>query len=757
MSKQWISTIQRSTSVLRTRLALPPQTARSIPVRPLQTQSTSTLPSMPSAPAPAPSAPSAPQAQSTAHTSMKKPFKKTFSKLLVANRGEIACRIIKTARKMGIKTVAVYSDLDANALHVQMADEAVHLGPASSAESYLSIPRILSAIQRTGAEAVHPGYGFLSENPTFVKVLEQNSITFVGPKASAIAAMGDKIQSKLIAKASGVHCIPGFDGEVDSVQEALRIANQDIGYPVMIKASAGGGGKGMRIAWNDKELRDGFKLAKQESKSSFGDDRMLIEKYIDHPRHIEVQVLGDNYGNVVYLPERECSIQRRNQKVIEESPSVHVDAETRRKMGEQAVALAKHVGYNSAGTVEFLVDASRNFYFLEMNTRLQVEHPITEYVTGLDLVEQMLYSAANHPLTLAQDQIGINGWAFESRVYAEDPEKYLPSVGRLLTYQEPLAVQGKVRCDSGFVEGSEMHVEYDPLICKLATHGHTRQEALQHMVKALDEYVIKGVTHNIPLLRAVFAHPRFQDGKQITTHFLAEEYPNGFQTDQLSNEALQQLAAVTGALWMKKEARNWQGSSRAPPTALSMWVHITDEQSQQVAKSHIRVKHLQGTEFEAHSADGTFRFSTKWPLNGLLAHSLVGDTKKPLVLQYLDPLDMGFRIQYHGSKYKVNVYSQEQHDLSKYIKSQSVAEQSKIISSPMPGRIISIAVNEGEKVIEGSELVVVEAMKMQNILRTPQSGVIKKIHVQAGHNVKSGQVLIEFQDEEASSSSSNVP
>ncbi|KAK4514719.1 ubiquitin-conjugating enzyme E2 N [Mucor velutinosus] len=746
MSKQWVNTIKRSTSVLRTKPMLLPYKPKPITVRPIQTQSTKTIPSIP----PPPVVPAA-----TTHTSLQKPFKKTFNKLLVANRGEIACRIIKTARKMGIKTVAVYSDLDANALHVQMADEAVHLGPASSQESYLSIPRILSAIQRTGAEAVHPGYGFLSENPTFVKVLEQNEITFVGPKASAIAAMGDKIQSKLIAKASGVHCIPGFDGEVDSVQESLRIANQDIGYPVMIKASAGGGGKGMRIAWNDKELSDGFKLAKQESKSSFGDDRMLIEKYIDNPRHIEVQVLGDNFGNVVYLPERECSIQRRNQKVIEESPSVHVDAETRRKMGEQAVALAKHVGYNSAGTVEFLVDSSRNFYFLEMNTRLQVEHPITEYVTGLDLVEQMLYSAANHPLELKQDQIDIKGWAFESRVYAEDPEKYLPSVGRLLTYQEPLAIEGKVRCDSGFVEGSEMHVEYDPLICKLATHGQTRQEALQHMVKALDEYVIKGVTHNIPLLRAVFAHPRFQDGKQITTHFLAEEYPNGFQTEQLSKEAVQQLAAVTGALWMKKEARNWQGGWNRPATALSIWVHITDEQSQQVMKSNIKLKHLQGTEFEAHSADGIFKFSTRWPLNGLLAHSLVGDTKKPLVLQYLDPLDMGFRIQYHGSKYKVNVYSKEQNDLSKYMKTQSVAEQSKIISSPMPGRIVSIAVNEGEEVIEGSELVVVEAMKMQNILRTPQSGIIKKIHVQAGHNVRSGQVLIEFQDE--ASSSSHVP
>ncbi|CEP13704.1 hypothetical protein [Parasitella parasitica] len=704
----------------------------------MQTQSTSTIPNIPPL-----------SSKATSHAPLPIPFKKTFDKLLIANRGEIACRIIKTAKKMGIKTVAVYSDLDANALHVHMADEAVHLGPASSSESYLSIPRILSAIQRTGAEAVHPGYGFLSENPTFVKVLEQNKITFVGPTASAIAAMGDKIQSKLIAKASGVHCIPGFDGEVDSVQDALRIANQDIGYPIMIKASAGGGGKGMRIAWNDKELRDGFKLAKQESKSSFGDDRMLIEKYIDNPRHIEVQVLGDNFGNVVYLPERECSIQRRNQKVIEESPSVHVDEITRQKMGEQAVALAKHVGYNSAGTVEFLVDSSKNFYFLEMNTRLQVEHPITEYVTGLDLVEQMLYSAASYPLALKQEEIGIKGWAFESRVYAEDPEKYLPSVGRLLTYQEPLAIQGKVRCDSGFVEGSEMYVEYDPLICKLATHGNTRQEALQYMLKALDEYVIKGVTHNIPLLRAVFAHPRFQDGKQITTHFLAEEYPNGFQTEQLSKDAMQQLAAVTGALWTKKEVQHWQGSTAVPPKESLLWVQITDEQSQQVTKSKIKVKHLQDIEFEASSAEGNFKFSTKWPLNGLLAYSFVGGAKKPLVLQYLDPLDMGFRIQYHGSKYKVNIYTEEQNDLSRYMKSQSIAEQSRMISSPMPGRIISIAVNEGEEVVEGTELVVVEAMKMQNILRTPQSGIIKKIHVEAGNNVRSGQVLIEFQDEAA--------
>ncbi|GAA5817122.1 hypothetical protein MFLAVUS_010662 [Mucor flavus] len=672
-------------------------------------------------------------------------YKKTFKKLLVANRGEIACRIIKTAKKMGIKTVAVYSDLDANALHVQLADEAVYLGSADASESYLSIERIMSAVHQSGAEAVHPGYGFLSENPTFVKVLEENNVIFVGPKASAIAAMGDKIQSKLIAKESGVNCIPGFDDEVKTVDHATEIANK-IGYPVMIKASAGGGGKGMRIAWNDKDLKDGYKLAKQESKSSFGDDRLLIEKYIDNPRHIEVQVLGDNFGNVIYLPERECSIQRRNQKVIEESPSIRVDKETRKKMGEQAIALAKHVGYNSAGTVEFLMDEKKNFYFLEMNTRLQVEHPITEYVTGLDLVEQMLYSASNYPLNLLQKDIKINGWACESRVYAEDPEKYLPSVGRLLTYQEPLAVENKVRCDSGFIEGSEMHVEYDPLICKLVTHGQSRKEAINLMTQALDEYVIKGVTHNIPLLRAVFAHPRFQDGTHITTHFLAEEYPNGFQTEHLTGESFQQLAAVTGAIWIKRENRQGNNVSYLDQ---DLWVQITDEQTQKTTSTKITVKHNHGDKFEASSdIMEKINFSSEWPCNGLLARSYFGDQpKKSLVIQYLDPLELGFRIQYHGSKYRIHILESEQYKLSKYIKTKSVEQQSKVVSSPMPGRIISIAVNEGEEVFEGTELVVVEAMKMQNILRTPRIGTIKKIHVQPGNNVKTGQILIEFNED----------
>lgn len=488
---------------------------------------------------------------------------------------------------------------------------------------------------------------------------------------------------------------------------------------------------------------EGFKLAKQESKSSFDDDRMLIEKYIDNPRHIEIQVLGDNFGNVVYLPERECSIQRRNQKVIEESPSVHVDPETRRKMGEQAVALAKHVGYNSAGTVEFLVDGSRNFYFLEMNTRLQVEHPITEYVTGLDLVEQMLYSASNHPLAVQQDQIEIRGWAFESRVYAEDPEKYLPSVGRLLTYQEPSMIGNHIRCDSGFIEGSEMYVEYDPLICKLATYGKTRKEALDYMIHALDEYVIKGVTHNIPLLHAVFSHPRFQDGKKITTHFLAEEYPHGFKTEHLKGENLEQLAAITSALWMKIQSNY---DKRVGLDAEKRWVRITDEQNQHVSETSVEIQRKGDSQFAIiHAGRELAQFSTQWPLYGLLARSKINN--KQITLQYLDSLNMGFRIQYHGNKYKVQLLTDLQHQLSKHIKETAAYEQSKLISSPMPGKIVDISVKEGDEVVEGSELITVEAMKMQNILRTPRSGIIKKISVQPGNNVKSGQVLIEFMDE----------
>ncbi|KAI9489233.1 carbamoyl-phosphate synthase L chain, ATP binding domain-containing protein [Zychaea mexicana] len=669
-------------------------------------------------------------------TTQQQPYRKTFDKLLIANRGEIACRIIKTAHKMGVRTVAVYSELDANARHVQLADEAVCLGDA---QSYLSIPRILDAVRRTGAQAVHPGYGFLSENPAFVKALEDANITFVGPSADAIAAMGDKIQSKLIAHASGVHCIPGYDGEVESVQVALDVAHE-IGYPVMIKASAGGGGKGMRIAWDDDQLKEGFKLAKQESKSAFDDDRMLIEKYIDQPHHIEIQVLGDKHGNVVYLPERECSIQRRNQKVIEESPSVHVDAETRRKMGEEAVALARHVKYNSAGTVEFLVDANRNFYFLEMNTRLQVEHPITEYVTGLDLVEQMLYSAAGYPLSIQQKDIQCHGWAIESRVYAEDPTKYLPSIGRLLVYQEPPQISDHVRCDSGINEGTDIAVDYDPLLCKLTTHGNTRDEAIDSMVHALDEYVIKGVTHNIPLLRSVVDHPRFRAGKAITTNFLAEEYPDGYRTASLSDIELEHLAAVNAGMWAKKEASMGDMADR-----WQVWVQVTDEQSGHMRETKLDIARNGVDDFKVSSPNlKNFAFSTRWPLKGLLAKASMKETGQELVVQYLDELDFGCRIQYRGDKFKVVVMSDRQHELAKYMKQKQIEQVSDRVISPMPGRIISVAVQKGDKVIQGAEVAVVEAMKMQNVLRTTRDGTVKNVHVQQGNPVKAGQVLIEF-------------
>uniref|UniRef100_A0A3Q0S6R7 Propionyl-CoA carboxylase subunit alpha n=1 Tax=Amphilophus citrinellus TaxID=61819 RepID=A0A3Q0S6R7_AMPCI len=475
----------------------------------------------------------------------------TFEKILIANRGEIACRVINTCKKMGIRTVAVHSDVDSN-VHVKMADEAVCVGSAPTSKSYLNMDAIMDAIRVTGAQAVHPGYGFLSENKEFAKRLAAEGVAFIGPDTHAIQAMGDKIESKLIAKAAKVNTIPGFDGVVKTAEEAVKIAQQ-IGYPVMIKASAGGGGKGMRIAWNDEETREGFRFSSQEAASSFGDDRLLIEKYIDNPRHIEIQVLADKHGNALWLNERECSIQRRNQKVVEEAPSTFLDPATRRAMGEQAVQLARAVQYSSAGTVEFLVDSKKNFYFLEMNTRLQVEHPITECITGLDLVEQMIRVAKGYQLQHTQEDIPIDGWAVECRVYAEDPYKSfgLPSIGRLSQYQEPLSLN-KVRVDSGIQEGSEISIYYDPMISKLITYGATRAEALARMEDALDHYVIRGVTHNIPLLREIITHPRFVSG-DISTNFLPEVYPDGFKGHQLGVDAHRELLAAAAALHVSKQ------------------------------------------------------------------------------------------------------------------------------------------------------------------------------------------------------------
>nr|XP_035149258.1 propionyl-CoA carboxylase alpha chain, mitochondrial isoform X9 [Callithrix jacchus] len=490
---------------------------------------------------------------------------KTFDKILVANRGEIACRVIKTCKKMGIKTVAIHSDVDASSVHVKMADEAVCVGPAPTTKSYLNMDAIMEAIKKTRAQAVHPGYGFLSENKEFARCLAAEGVIFIGPDTHAIQAMGDKIESKLLAKKAKVNTIPGFDGVVKDAEEAVRIA-REIGYPVMIKASAGGGGKGMRIAWDDEETRDGFRLSSQEAASSFGDDRLLIEKFIDNPRHIEIQVLGDKHGNALWLNERECSIQRRNQKVVEEAPSIFLDAETRRAMGEQAVALAKAVKYSSAGTIEFLVDSKKNFYFLEMNTRLQVEHPVTECITGLDLVQEMIRVAKGYPLRHKQADIPINGWAVECRVYAEDPYKSfgLPSIGRLSQYQEPLHLPG-VRIDSGIQPGSDISIYYDPMISKLITYGSDRTEALKRMEDALDNYVIRGVTHNIALLREVIINSRFVKG-DISTKFLSDVYPDGFKGHMLTKSEKNQLLAIASSLFVafQLRAQHFQDHSRVP-------------------------------------------------------------------------------------------------------------------------------------------------------------------------------------------------
>ncbi|KAI8870097.1 hypothetical protein GQ42DRAFT_167180 [Ramicandelaber brevisporus] len=686
-----------------------------------------------------------------------------FDKLMVANRGEIAVRVFRTAKKMGIKTVAVYSDADVDALHVKMADEAVRIGPAPSNQSYLQIPNLLKAIEQTGTEAVHPGYGFLSERSEFVEALDKAGVSFLGPPAQAMASMGDKIQSKIIAKAAGVNTIPGFNGVVRDVDHALEIA-AEIGYPVMIKASAGGGGKGMRIAWNEKEVAESFKLASAESLSSFGDNRLLVEKFIDEPRHIEIQLIGDKHGNVLYLPERECSIQRRNQKVIEEAPSTHIDPETRRAMGEQAVALAKGVNYFSAGTVEFLVDSNRNFYFLELNSRLQVEHAITEMVTGMDLVEEMIRVAAGEKLRRTQKDVGINGWSFESRVYAEDPEKYLPSIGTLSRYIEPrtpTSGEGIVRCDSGIVEGSEISIYYDPMICKLITHAPTRNEAIDVMNKALDKYVIKGVTHNIPLLREVYSHPRFIDGK-ISTKFLAEEYPHGFRGHKLNHESLRELAATAGVVQALRVAR--ERSVQAGKNLDDSLTTYIDVVPSLAAADGVRLGTASSNTFHVTltypetGAQDILDVSTSWAVDAPLvdvdltilpgtsgAASGKAVETRSLTLQYLDTLPLGFRLQHYGTKFDLTVLSEDQFRYAKFMKEKPKPDLFKVILAPMPGNIVSVAVKVGDEIAEGAELAVVEAMKMQNVLRASRTGKIKAVNVKAGDNVAADEILIEFE------------
>ncbi|MEZ5796246.1 MAG: acetyl/propionyl/methylcrotonyl-CoA carboxylase subunit alpha [Paracoccaceae bacterium] len=666
-----------------------------------------------------------------------------FKKILIANRGEIACRVIKSARKMGIKTVAVYSDADRNALHVRMADEAVHIGPSPAAQSYIVIDKIMDAIRQTGAEAVHPGYGFLSENMNFAAALEKEGVVFVGPPSPAIEAMGDKITSKKIAQEAGVSTVPGYMGLIADADEAVRISDQ-IGYPVMIKASAGGGGKGMRIAWNADEAREGFQSSKNEAAASFGDDRIFIEKFVTQPRHIEIQVLADKHGNCVYLHERECSIQRRNQKVIEEAPSPFLDAATRKAMGEQACALAKAVGYTSAGTVEFIVDGSRNFYFLEMNTRLQVEHPVTELITGVDLVEQMIRVAGGEKLPFQQSDLKINGWAMESRLYAEDPYRnFLPSIGRLTRYRPPAEGAtprgGIVRNDTGVYEGGEISMFYDPMIAKLCTWGQTRDKAIEEMRLALDTFEVEGIGHNLPFVGAVMDHPRFTSGN-ITTAFIAEEYPEGFQGAVLDAALLKTVAAAAAAMNRVAEIRRTRISG------------TMDNHTRRVGDDW--VVSLQGQAFaltvRADHAGSTVRFDdgaelrveSGWAPGQPMAVLTVGDTDLAIKV---GTIPMGFRMRLRGADLKVHVQSPRQKELAGLMLEKLPPDTSKFLLCPMPGLVVKINVEEGQEVQEGQALATVEAMKMENILKAERQGVVRKINATAGSSLKVDDVIMEFE------------
>ena len=665
-----------------------------------------------------------------------------FDKILIANRGEIACRVIKTARKMGIKTVAIYSDADRNALHVEMADEAVHIGPPPANQSYIVIDKVMEAIKATGAEAVHPGYGFLSENPKFAEALAAANVAFIGPPVGAIESMGDKITSKKIAQEAGVSTVPGYMGLIEDADEAVKISQQ-IGYPVMIKASAGGGGKGMRIAWNDEEAREGFQSSKNEAANSFGDDRIFIEKFVTQPRHIEIQVLADAHGNCIYLNERECSIQRRNQKVVEEAPSPFLDDATRKAMGEQSCALAKAVGYASAGTVEFIVDGDRNFYFLEMNTRLQVEHPVTELITGVDLVEQMIRVANGEPLSITQDDVKINGWAIENRLYAEDPYRnFLPSIGRLTRYRPPAEEATEtavVRNDTGVFEGGEISMYYDPMIAKLCTWAPTRADAIEEMRIALDRFELEGIGHNLPFLAAVMDHPKFTSG-DMTTAFIAEEYPDGFQGVELNEAELRRIAASAAAMNRVAEIRRTKISGRM------------DNHERRVGDNW--VVSLQGEKFavsvaaDANGSTVTFedgaslRVEGDWTPGMMLADMTVDGA--PLVMK-VGKITGGFRIRNRGADLKVHVRSPRQAELALHMIEKLPPDTSKMLLCPMPGLIVKVDVEVGQEVQEGQALCTVEAMKMENILRAERKGVVSKINAAAGDSLAVDDIIMEFE------------
>ncbi|MEO9863516.1 MAG: acetyl/propionyl/methylcrotonyl-CoA carboxylase subunit alpha [Yoonia sp.] len=664
-----------------------------------------------------------------------------FKKILIANRGEIACRVIKTAKKMGIQTVAIYSDADRNALHVKMADEAVHIGPAPANQSYIVIDKVMDAIKQTGAEAVHPGYGFLSENSKFAEALEAAGVAFIGPPKGAIEAMGDKITSKKLAKEANVSTVPGFMGLIDDAEHAVKISNE-VGYPVMIKASAGGGGKGMRIAWNDEEAREGFQSSKNEAANSFGDDRIFIEKFVTQPRHIEIQVLCDKHGNGVYLHERECSIQRRNQKVIEEAPSPFLDEETRAAMGKQSVALAQAVDYSSAGTVEFIVDGDRNFYFLEMNTRLQVEHPVTELITGVDLVEQMIRVAYGETLPMKQEDLKINGWAMESRLYAEDPYRgFLPSIGRLTRYRPPAeeaTPTRAVRNDTGVYEGGEISMYYDPMIAKLCTWAPNRADAIEEMRLALDAFEVEGIGHNLPFLAAVYDHPKFTSGN-MTTAFIEEEYPEGFEGVTLPDEDINRIAAAAAAMHRVAEIRRSRISGRMDNHERVVggdWVVRLQDQSLEATVAADKDGATIGI------GDDVFRVESDWTPGQPLAKLMVDG--KPLVLK-ISKLPGGFRIRYRGADMPVNVYTPRQAELAALMPEKVAADTSKLLLCPMPGLIVTVNVEVGDEIQEGQALCTVEAMKMENILRAEKKCVVSKINAAAGDNLAVDDVIMEFE------------
>jgi propionyl-CoA carboxylase alpha chain len=667
-----------------------------------------------------------------------------FKKILIANRGEIACRVIKTARKMGIATVAVYSEADARALHVEMADEKVAIGPPAAAQSYLMIEKIVAACKQTGAEAVHPGYGFLSERSVFPKALSEAGIIFIGPNAAAIDAMGDKIESKKAASAAGVSTVPGHMGIIDTEDEAVRIA-ESIGFPVMIKASAGGGGKGMRVAQSASEVRDGYARAKSEAKSSFGDDRIFIEKFIVNPRHIEIQVLGDKHGNVIFLGERECSIQRRNQKVVEEAPSPLLDPKTRKLMGEQAVALAKAVNYDSAGTVEFVAGQDRSFFFLEMNTRLQVEHPVTELVTGVDLVEQMIRVAYGEKLSIRQAEVKLNGWAIESRIYAEDPYRnFLPSTGRLVKYRPPKEqVKDGVtlRNDTGVFEGGEISIWYDPMIAKLCTHAPTRAEAIAAMAQGLDSFYIDGIHHNVPFVSAIMGNQRWREGT-LSTGFIAEEFPGGFKGNPVTPELADRLITIACVIDHVENRRKRKISGQMSGRT----VNFSRKRRIRLGRVWYDVEVVHETErliqILQPGERGERAIVSQWTPGTPVWHGVIDGEEISVQVRRISN---GYRLSHRGVTVDAHVYTLLEAELVKLMPEKVAPDTSKKLLCPMPGLVVALHVGEGAEVKAGDALAIVEAMKMENILRAERDGVVKKINAKPGDSLSVDAVIMEFE------------